>query len=218
MKTLESKRLLGRAVAVLVLLAGCQNTTTVDLSEQTVLLAEETVDVSDENIELPETAEEASLEISREALRKIVREVVREELAALRKDEADSVAGVLRTAKRKEELRQLRTKKTNADQLVVAGIRIATDIQGWKRKPAAFGGAGDTIGFAGVTFEKLGYPANEQGNLVMMDGTFEIEEEAGGELVMIAGTNETHGNRVLVTVSGTQMTDIKTEVKNLPAH
>ncbi len=42
-------------------------------------------------------------------------------------------------------------KKANSDALVNDAVRIASDAQAWKLKPAAFGGGADATGMTGFT-------------------------------------------------------------------
>ena len=102
--------------------------------------------------------------------------------------------------------------KSNADALVNDAVRLASDAQAWRLKPAAFGGGADaTLG--DVTPEDLGYETNGDGDYENLNGTFSFEDD-GGNLVITA-TNDDIGNQVTVTVSGTGSGDIETEVSQL---
>jgi hypothetical protein len=114
-------------------------------------------------------------------------------------------------------------KKANSDALVNDAIRIASDAQAWKLKPAAFGGGADVAGvsnFTGLTLAQLGYStadadngacaAGEYGNL---NGCFTIA--AGGANVIITAVSlpgSDNDNQVVVTVVGTSADDITTAV------
>ena len=109
-------------------------------------------------------------------------------------------------------------KKANSDALVNDAVRIASDAQAWKLKPAAFGGGADQDDFANFDLEQIGYElggndcaTTEYGNL---NGCFTAP---GADSLVITGTNTDLGNQVVVTVSGTSSEDIATEVTNLSA-
>ena len=112
-------------------------------------------------------------------------------------------------------------KKANADALTNDGVRIASDAQAWKLKPAAFGGGAndDPNDFADVTFQQLGYTlggnncaAAEYGNL---NGCFSMTKSADN--VVITGKSATNKNQVVVTVTGTGPDNITTDVSSLAA-
>jgi len=103
-------------------------------------------------------------------------------------------------------------KKANADALVNDGVRIASDAQAWKLKPAAFGGGSDADGFTGLTFTQLGYE-NDAGVYSNLNGDFELT--AGAADVVIVGCNEQTKNRVQVTVAGTSPSDITTAISTV---
>jgi hypothetical protein len=108
-------------------------------------------------------------------------------------------------------------KKANADALVNDAIRIASDAQAWKLKPAAFGGGGSLVGdanFEGLEFEQLGYSVTDL-KYVNLNGEFTMDATDGG--VTITGTNAQNENEVEVVVSGTAPEDILTTVTNLVA-
>jgi len=106
-------------------------------------------------------------------------------------------------------------KKANADALVNDAIRIASDAQAWKLKPAAFGGGGSLVGdgnFTGLAFEQLGYTVDASDNYVNLNGEFTMA--ATGSEVTITGTNAQNENQVEVVVVGTKPEDITTTVSN----
>lgn len=117
-------------------------------------------------------------------------------------------------------------KKANADALVNDAIRIASDAQAWMLKPTAFGGGNNscatTCSWTGVTFAQLGYPTGDKegGDTAEADqyeninGVFDLV--AGGSVVITA-TNTATGNQVVVTVTGTESTDISTAVSSIAA-
>lgn len=103
-------------------------------------------------------------------------------------------------------------KKANADALVNDAIRIASDAQAWKLKPAAFGGGGSLVGatnFDGLTFEQLGYEVDAS-KYINLNGEFTMAATTSS--VVITGTNAANNNQVVVTVTGTKPEDIKTVV------
>jgi hypothetical protein len=114
-------------------------------------------------------------------------------------------------------------KKANADAMVNDAIRIASDAQAWKLKPAAFGGgasSGDWI----VTFDQMGYETGDQSysSATATDTEYEnlnaIYALAGTatELTITGTSYETDGttalNVVTVVVDGTTPNDIVTTV------
>lgn len=104
-------------------------------------------------------------------------------------------------------------KKANADALVNDAIRIASDAQAWKLKPAAFGGGGNLAGddnFDGLDFPQLGYEVDGSGNYVNLNGVFTMTATTTG--VEIVGTNTQAENEVTVNVVGTSPEDITTTV------
>ena len=112
-------------------------------------------------------------------------------------------------------------KKANADALVNDAIRIASDAQAWMLKPTAFGGGNNscatTCDWNGVTFAQLGYPTGDQpGGDVATAAQYEningVFDMVTGANVVITASNGATGNEVVVTVVGTQSTDITTVV------
>jgi hypothetical protein len=103
-------------------------------------------------------------------------------------------------------------KKANADALVNDGVRIASDAQAWKLKPAAFGGGADpaVIGFTGLTFQQLGY-AEDAGTYTNLNGQFTI---TAGATLIITGCNDQSSNRVVVRVTDTTPESISTVVSS----
>ncbi|RMF63080.1 MAG: hypothetical protein D6746_03320, partial [Bacteroidetes bacterium] len=108
-------------------------------------------------------------------------------------------------------------KKANADALVNDAVRIASDLQAWMLKPAAFGGGDNSGVWSGASFAKIGYStddasngdcaAGEYGNL---NGCFSLQANSGN--VIITATSDDSGNQVTVTVSGTTPSDITTSI------
>jgi hypothetical protein len=97
--------------------------------------------------------------------------------------------------------------KANADAMIHDGVRVANDMQAWKKKPGAFGGqastqeaavVADPKNFAGATWATLGYGA--AGNYTNLNGTFTIA--VGAAETTITGTNTVEGNIVQVKVCG----------------
>lgn len=120
------------------------------------------------------------------------------------------------------------SKKANADALVNDAIRIVSDAQAWKLKPAAFGGGASKTGFTDVTFNHLGYqsganPDYNGSNQAVdtplgyenLNGIFLIAV-SGGTLTLTAKSYEPSGstvlNTIVVTVIGTTPADITTVV------
>ncbi|MFK7845454.1 MAG: hypothetical protein AB8G77_09140 [Rhodothermales bacterium] len=189
--------------SLLVFCLGCKGTTTIDMSKQ------------QKQIEL---SEEAKQEIEQ-----IVRKVVREELANTGQSGSPTVSDVLQDVKAKGELAQVEDKKKNAEQLVMTGLRIASDAQAWLRKPAPFGGPALVDGqrpknFNGISLslDRLGYPLEQDSSYATLNGRFEIELIEGSETLTIYGRNELHKNLVVIKVAGLQVSSINTEIQNLP--
>ncbi|MBO6576706.1 MAG: hypothetical protein JJ896_13840 [Rhodothermales bacterium] len=113
-------------------------------------------------------------------------------------------------------------KKANADALVNDAIRIASDAQAWKLKPAAFGGGASATNWTGLTLLQLGYDVGDntstQGEAdddqyENLNGIFDMS--ASGATLTILGTGyngSTAFNTVRVTVTGTEPSDITTLV------
>ena len=107
--------------------------------------------------------------------------------------------------------------KANSDAMVNDGVRIASDVQAWALKPAAFGGNGGWDGTA-PGFNDIGYSTNTNGDYKNLNGTYTVDgttDCSGGAMsadVYIAGTNADTGNSVCIGVSGTGPEDIETQV------
>ena len=96
-------------------------------------------------------------------------------------------------------------KKANADALVNDAVRIASDAQAWRLKPAAFGG-GANLKLKDADLVKLGY-ASPYSNL---NGTFALTTAGNG--LKITGTSTSPANTVEVIVCGTSPSSIVTAV------
>ncbi len=107
-------------------------------------------------------------------------------------------------------------KKANADALVNDAIRIASDAQAWKLKPAAFGGGAAETGFTGLTLQQMGYELNGSSQYENLNGVFTITASATD--VVITGNSlpdSGNDNQVVVTVEGTAPADISTVVSTV---
>jgi hypothetical protein len=115
-------------------------------------------------------------------------------------------------------------KKANADALVNHAIRISSDAQAWKLKPAAFGGGASATNWTGVTLLQLGYAV---GNNTSTPGTAEADQyenlngifdlsASGATLTVDANSYESDGttvqNHIVVAVTGTEPSDITTQI------
>lgn len=108
-------------------------------------------------------------------------------------------------------------KKANADAMVNDGVRIASDIQAWALKPAAFGGGGDNPAateFAGVNFDVIGY-VNIAGTYTNLNADYTLGTGTGE--VLISGTSTSPVNTVSVRVCDTTPSGIKTAVNGTAA-
>ncbi|NNF04917.1 MAG: hypothetical protein HKN17_10675 [Rhodothermales bacterium] len=114
-------------------------------------------------------------------------------------------------------------KKSNSDALVNDAIRIASDAQAWKLKPAAFGGGADVTGWTGFTLEQVGYStedgdngdcaAGEYGNL---NGCFTVAAGAANVVITAVSLPDSdNDNQAVVTVTGTTPADISTAVSTV---
>ena len=103
-------------------------------------------------------------------------------------------------------------KKANADALVNDAIRIASDAQAWKLKPAAFGGGAADADFSAFSLEQVGYEVTT-GVYENLNGRFTAPGAA--DLVITGCSLQQYGttwNQVQVTVTGTNPDDIETVV------
>jgi hypothetical protein len=109
--------------------------------------------------------------------------------------------------------------KSNADTMMQDAVRIANDMQAWKKKPAPFGGQASVAAcdaaclaadnnFTGVTFARLGYASP-----TTLNGTYAITSEAANPL--ITGTNTVEGNEVQVRVCGMRAGDVQGAIVDL---
>ena len=88
-----------------------------------------------------------------------------------------------REAVRAAEARSLAQRKTAHDALQQTAMRIASDVQAWVFRPAAFGGGDGSLDNLG--FEPLGYAAGPDGRFSTVDGLFRMSVD--GETVTIRG-------------------------------
>lgn len=105
----------------------------------------------------------------------------------------------------------LQIKKETIDRLVMSGIRIASDAQAWKRKPAAFGGGQKKEGFDELTLEQLGYPVDNGGRHNTINGICELNHGLPGRLRVFC-SNEPLDILIQVTISGMSAQDIETKI------
>ena len=116
-------------------------------------------------------------------------------------------------------------KKANADAVVNDAIRIASDAQAWKLKPAAFGGGASAVEWTGLTFNQMGYSTGDQPyssatatatEYENLKAIYALSGQVACPLTITATSYETDGstvlNSVVVTVAGTQPSDITTSV------
>ena len=80
-------------------------------------------------------------------------------------------------------------KKANSDAIVNDAVRIASDAQAWKLKPAAFGGGSDATGMTGFTLQQVGYKVATDGSYSNLNGDFTTTPAA--TKLSISGTNTT---------------------------
>jgi hypothetical protein len=118
-------------------------------------------------------------------------------------------------------------KKANSDALVNDAVRIASDAQAWKLKPAAFGGgagiadeASFNDGTTTLTLAQLGYEIAD-GNGVCTAGQYEnlngcFTIAAANTGLTITGQSAANDNQVVVAVNGTTPNNITTTVSAIP--
>ena len=115
-------------------------------------------------------------------------------------------------------------KKANADALVNDAIRIASDAQAWKLKPAAFGGGASATNWTGLSLLQIGYDVGDNGSTPgeaeddqyeNLNGIFDVSA-SGSTLTIDANSYESDGetvfNHVKVVVVGTEPSDITTTI------
>lgn len=102
-------------------------------------------------------------------------------------------------------------KKANSDALVNDAIRIASDAQAWKLKPAAFGGGANADGMTGITLQQLGYEVDGSDVYRNLNGRFSLRT-AGSSSLVIAAEDSTLANFVVVSVYDTDPDCIATAV------
>jgi hypothetical protein len=123
--------------------------------------------------------------------------------------------------------------KANADAMVHDGVRMASDAQLWKKKPSAFGGQplnGNTPygsgTFTGLTsLGQLGYntetvvgdPAASTNATAYknMNAVYALAGPGDANGLKIVGKNCIEGNGIVITVTGTASSEIKSEVKSV---
>jgi hypothetical protein len=103
--------------------------------------------------------------------------------------------------------------KADRDAMVTDAMRVISDIQAWKLKPAAFGGGAEAIGFSGVNLNQLALPDSSghyytSGACIELDGandkaTLTIKHRNGGNCSTPGATVAT------VDIEGTRQNDIK---------
>ncbi len=105
-------------------------------------------------------------------------------------------------------------KKANSDALVNDAIRIASDTQAWKLKPAAFGGGANVTGMTGLTMAQLGYETTGTGSserYTNLNGGFQLEA-SNTSAIITAQDSSGLDNFVKVGVFGTDPECIATAI------
>lgn len=99
--------------------------------------------------------------------------------------------------------------KADRDAATSDAMRVISDAQAWKLKPAAFGGGSGVSGFTGITFDKLGLP--NSGNAYRTSSAC-MTLAAGTNAVLTVGkpaaTGSCGATIATVTVAGTTQNDI----------
>ena len=100
-------------------------------------------------------------------------------------------------------------KKANSDAIVNDAVRIASDAQAWKLKPAAFGGGANETGMENFALAQVGYEV-DSGTYSNLNGDFTVAPSTTS--LIITGTNTPNDNEVQVGVFGTSPDCIATAV------
>lgn len=120
----------------------------------------------------------------------------------------DSIARVTRgRAQREAEAQQVVLRRESVEAITTTAARIASDVQAWALKPAAFGG-GDGV-LNGASLERLGYPT-DGGRYHTPDGTFWLVQDSGA--VLVHGESRVFGDGVIARVAGTNWRDLSLSV------
>ena len=98
--------------------------------------------------------------------------------------------------------------KSNQDARINDGVRIASDLQAWALKPAAFGGNDGTLAAADFA-DNLGYDENGDGNYENPNGVYALGAITNG--AMVTSTNP-NGDNVYVMICGFDSDDISTQI------
>ncbi len=114
-------------------------------------------------------------------------------------------------------------KKANADAIVNDGLRIASDAQAWKLKPAAFGGGASATNWAGLSLLQLGYSVGNNSSTAgtadadqyeNLNGIYDLSA-SGATLTIDANSynsDATVFNHVVIAITGIATTDITTTI------
>jgi hypothetical protein len=106
--------------------------------------------------------------------------------------------------------------RANHDAIVQDMVRIASDAQAWKQKPAPFGGQAegaakdDAADYTGLTLTGMGYPADAldlTGIYSNLNGNFRLTA-AGATGATIQGCNESKHNLATIMVDGITDADV----------
>ena len=115
--------------------------------------------------------------------------------------------------------------RANSDAMIQDMVRIASDAQAWKQKPAPFGGQpddtallaakkADVSDYENISFVALGYPdPDSDGDYENLNGVYTIVGTTTE--ATITGLNLQKLNQVVITVDGISDTDIENDVTKL---
>lgn len=102
--------------------------------------------------------------------------------------------------------------KSNSDAMIQDMVRIASDAQAWKQKPAPFGGQAEgaakqnVANYTGATLTNLGYQEDGSNIYTNLNGQYKITGAAAN--LTIRGYNDQKNNSAIVTVTGISDTTI----------
>jgi hypothetical protein len=127
----------------------------------------------------------------------------------VREETPDVIARrTLRRGQREAEERQAELRGESLDALAKTAVRVASDVQAWALKPAAFGGGDGALD--GVTLDQLGYIADGD-RYHTLDGVFWLAPDSAA--VLIHGESHVFGHSVTARVAGLSARDLSLTVR-----
>lgn len=101
---------------------------------------------------------------------------------------------------------------SDQDALVNQAVQVASDVQAWSQKPAAYGGGG---GFANADFstldwQALGYETDTDGEYSTQYGDLTLD--TSGDDPAVVASSDDYPTEVTVTIAGASSNDITTDI------